>query len=219
MAGSLAGVFDASLHAMLLETNVAAAAVVRMSGLVLMALGLRSGQRQGDMAALIGASLVAFSFALTGHTAAHDQQWILVILLLAHLLAVALWFGSLPPLLIVLKKETTEVLGTVIDAFSSLATKVVPGIFIVGVGMSVLLLEELGNLWSPYGISLLIKVAGFAALMALASLNKWRLGPRIASGSTASLITFRRAVVAELVLIIGIIVVTAVMTGLFSPTH
>ncbi len=219
MAGSLSGVFDLSMHAMLLDTTVAAAASVRIAGLVVILLGFRAGERQGDAAALLGATLVAFSFVLTGHTTAHDQQWILVVLLLAHLLIVALWFGALLPLLMASQQESADSLSGVIDAFSSLATKVVPALFLVGVGMSVLLLEELANLWSPYGFSLLIKVAGFAALMGLASLNKWRLGPAIALGDTDSLITFRRSVVAELILIIGIIAVTAVMTGLFSPTH
>lgn len=40
MAGSLSGVFDSSLHAMLLNTNVSAAVAIRLSGLVLIMLGL-----------------------------------------------------------------------------------------------------------------------------------------------------------------------------------
>ncbi len=219
MVGTFSGVFDPSMHKMLLETNVASAAVLRIGGLVMIWLGMRAVPSRGDTAALIGATVVAFSFALTGHTSAHDQQWILIILLLTHLLCVALWFGALPALLIATQQETSENLGRVIVAFTSLATRVVPALFLVGVGMSVLLLEEISNLWTPYGTSLLIKVAGFAILMGLASLNKWRLGPAIASGSATSIVTFRRSVVLELILIIGIIAVTAVMTGLFSPTH
>ena len=219
MAGSLSGVFDKSMHTMLLSTNVSAAVAIRMSGLVLLVLGLRGGHRQGDAASLIGAAFVTFSFTLTGHTAAHDMRWILVVLLAIHLLIISLWFGSLLPLSVISKRENVEVTSAVIDAFSAFATKIVPAIFVVGLGMSVLLLEELKNLWTPYGVSILLKVAGFAALIGLAALNKWRLGPAIASGNAASLIAFRRSVSAELILIITVITVTAVMTGLFSPTH
>ncbi len=219
MAGSLSGVLDSSLHAMLLNTNVSAAVAIRMCGRVLIMFGLRGGHRQGDAASLIGAAHVAFSFTLTGHTAAHDLRWTLVVLLAIHLLIITLWFGSLLPLLLISKRENVEVTSAVIDAFSALAAKIVPAIFVVGLGMSVLLLEELKNLWTPYGVSILLKVVGFAALMGLAALNKWRLGPAIASGNADSLITFRRSVAAELILIVSVITVTAVMTGLFSPTH
>jgi putative copper resistance protein D len=87
------------------------------------------------------------------------------------------------------------------------------------VAMSVVLLEEFSNLWSPYGVALLAKVAGFGLLMGLATLNKWRLGPAIAAGNAASLATFRRSVVAEWCLIAGVLTITATMTLLFSPTH
>ncbi len=80
-------------------------------------------------------------------------------------------------------------------------------------------MEELDNLWTAYGVSLLAKVSGFAALMGLATLNKWRLGPAIAAGHAPALRNFQRSVVAEWSLIVAVLVVTATMTGLFSPIH
>jgi hypothetical protein len=60
----------------------------------------------------------------------------------------------------------------------------------------------------------LAKVGGFTALIALAALNKWRFGPRIAAGAAAA---FRRGVAVEWVLIAAVLTVTATMTTLFSP--
>jgi putative copper export protein len=52
---------------------------------------------------------------------------------------------------------------------------------------------------------LLAKVTGFAALMALAALNKWRLGPAIADGSAGALGSFRRSVFVKWVLIAAVL--------------
>ena len=219
MAGAMSGVFDGSLHAMLLSTDVAATGAIRIFGLILIVLGLLAANRTGEMVSLIGATLVALSFALVGHTAAHDLRWALIVLLVSHLIIVTLWFGALLPLIIASIRESANTTSSVIDAFSFLAAWAVPIIFVAGLGMSIVLLEELKNLWTPYGVSLLLKVAGFTVLMGLAALNKWRLGPAIASGSIGALTSFRRSVAAEWFLISGVLAVTAVMTGLFSPTH
>jgi len=55
--------------------------------------------------------------------------------------------------------------------------------------------------------------------MGLAGLNKGRLGPRIARGEAGALPVFRRVVVAEWLLLVAVVAVTATMTDLFSPAH
>ncbi len=219
MTGSLSGIFDGSLQAMLLASDVGATGATRILGLVMIALGLLKPSRLGAAISLIGGTLVVVSFGLMGHTAAHDQRWILVVLLVLHLLIIAFWFGALLPLYMAASRETVDDNALIIENFSAVAAWLVPIIFVAGLGMSVLLLETLNNLWSAYGVSLLAKVAGFSVLMGLATLNKWRLGPAIAAGNTASLIAFRRSVAAEWGLIVGVLAVTAAMTSLFSPTH
>jgi putative copper resistance protein D len=69
----------------------------------------------------------------------------------------------------------------------------------------------------PYGESLLAKIAGFMVLMGLAAANKWRLGPALTRGAVQSGLRFRRSLVAEYVLIVAVLAVTAVMTSWFSP--
>ena len=197
MTGSLSGIFDGSLQNILLNSDVGTTSAIRLLGLLMLVFGLRKTSRMGEAVSLIGATLVVVSFGLMGHTAAHDQRWALIVLLLVHLLIIAFWFGALMPLYVVARRETADTNARVIENFSAVAAWLVPIIFVAGVGMSVVLLEELSNLWTPYGVALLAKIAGFGLLMGLATLNKWRLGPAIAAGNTASLAIFRRSVVAQ----------------------
>jgi len=219
MLGLMPGVFDTSLHMMLLGTNVAVAAVVRIVGLVLLLLGMKAGSHRGDEVSLMGAMLVLVSFSLVGHTSTHDLRWVLITLLLGHMMIVALWFGSLLPLWLISKQESITVSSVIIGQFSSLAAWTVPLLFLAGLGMAIVLVGNWANLWTAYGISILLKIALFVLLMGLAALNKWRLVPAIAAGSVDSLTTFRRSIVAEWCLMVCVLVVTAVMTGLFSPNH
>jgi putative copper export protein len=91
-------------------------------------------------------------------------------------------------------------------------------LFVAGLALTVLLLGSLAALASPYGRLLLVKIGAFALLMIFASLNKWRLAPRIARGEKRALILFRYSVLAEWLLIAAVLSVTAVMTSLYSPS-
>jgi putative copper export protein len=102
----------------------------------------------------------------------------------------------------------------VIDAFSRVAAWVVPVILLAGVGLTVLLVPSWAVFKQPYGLLLLAKVALFAVLMALATLNKWTFGPACAKGRTRA---FKQSVVIEYVLICIVLIVTATMTTFYSP--
>jgi putative copper resistance protein D len=85
--------------------------------------------------------------------------------------------------------------------------------------MASLLLPDWSSLRTAYGFSLMAKVAGFSTLMALAALNKWRLGPAIARGDEVSVAAFCRSIAAEWLLIVAVVAVTAAMTALFAVGH
>ncbi len=217
MTGAMSGVLDGSLHTLLLTSDAGAAVAVRIVGLVVMALVLAKPSRPANAAKLIGAMLVAVSFSLMGHTATHDQRGLLALLLIVHLLVVAFWFGALLPFAVASTRESITSNARLIEDFSRIATWLVPIIFVAGLAMAVVLLPDWDSLLSPYGISLIAKIAGFSVLMGLAALNKWRLGSLIDAGQTPALATFRRSVLAEWVLIAAVLVVTALMTALYSP--
>jgi len=217
LAGELSGIFDPSLQGMLLASDAGTTTGVRVLGLAMVAAGSLKPSRFGTLVALMGGTLIAASFSFMGHTASDDRRWLLAAFLILHLLLVVFWFGALWPLQIVVKRESHAVAGRVIEQFSRLAVWLVPIIFFAGLSLAVALVPELASLGTPYGLLLLTKVAGFALLMGLAALNKWRLGPRIARGDGAARRAFRGAALIEWGLIAGVVAVTATMTGLFSP--
>jgi putative copper export protein len=57
----------------------------------------------------------------------------------------------------------------------------------------------------------------YAALLALAALNRQRLVHEIAAANSVALGLFRRVVRVEWIIIAGVLVATALMTDLFSP--
>ena len=219
MTGALSGVLDGSMHRFLLTSNLGLAQLIRLAGAGLVGLGLLRlrSSRLRERGALVGVLLIAGSFSFMGHTAAGDQRWLLGGLLVVHVLAAAFWFGSLIPLYIACGRESLRDAGALIERYSAIAVRIVPMIFVAGVGMAVYLLPGLGSLGTPYGLLLIVKVLVFAVLMGIACLNKYRFGPAVACGRADSLVMLRRCVAIETVLIACILTVTAVMTTLYSP--
>ena len=217
MTGALSGVIDGSMHRFLLTSNLGLAQLIRLAGAGLVGLGLLRSSRLRERGALVGVLLIAGSFSFMGHTAAGDQRWLLGGLLVVHVLAAAFWFGSLIPLYIACGRESLSDAGALIERFSAIAVRIVPMIFLAGVGMAVYLLPSLGSLGTPFGLLLIVKVLVFAVLMGFACLNKYRFGPAVACGRADSLVMLRRCVAIETVLVACILTVTAVMTTLYSP--
>jgi putative copper export protein len=183
--------------------------------LILVALRLRDSF--ATALAVTGAVIVAAAFTFVGHTTTHPMRWLLIVLLLAHLLVVAFWFGALLPLYQISTRESPAVAGRVVADFSARAVWLVPGIFVAGLILAVMLLPDLAALFTTYGALLIAKVIGFAVLMLLAMLNKWRYGPALERGDAAAGRAFRRSLIAEYVLIAATLCVTAVLTTFYSP--
>ncbi len=217
MADDMAGIVDLPLQMIAMHSARSVVLAVRRLGLILIALTVSSRSDMGTTASVLGAGLVAASFMLTGHTAAHPLRFILAPLLMIHVMIVAFWFGALAPLYVVCRRELPSVAGQVTEAFSKAALWLVPGILGAGLLLTLILIRHLADFRAGYGLSLLAKFLGFTALMGLAALNKWRLGPAIATGEAGALRSFRGSLVAEYVLIAAVLSVTAMMTTLYSP--
>jgi putative copper export protein len=211
MAGEMGGVVDPAMQAMTLRSSEGAAFGLRMVGLVLIAVGLRRGALA---VGITGAMLATAAFTLTGHTSVTPYRPAAAALLTFHLLVVAFWLGSLWPLYLVAGREPPHRAAHVIDAFSRVAAWVVPVILLAGVGLTLLLVPSWAVFRQPYGQLLLAKVALFAVLMALATLNKWTFGPACAKGRTRA---FKQALAIEYVLICIVLAITATLTTFYSP--
>ena len=217
MTGSFSGVFDLSLQALLLESSAGSARALRIGGLIVLLLGLRASSPNYRLA-LLGVAATLSSFALMGHTTTHDPGLLLTPLLIVHVVIIAFWFGSLLPLIHVTESESPDVSNDVLNRFSSLATWSVPMILIAGTAIWLVLLPDFAALTSSYSKLVFAKVAGFTVLLGLAALNKWRYVPRILSGDSQALVALRRCIAREWSLMALIFIVTASLTGFFSPT-
>ncbi|MBN1237688.1 MAG: CopD family protein [Gammaproteobacteria bacterium] len=218
MTGDVAGIWDASLHALLMSSDAGTAAALRVAGLVLVLLAAPKPTRVGDAAGLCGATLIAASFAFMGHTATHELRWLLAGTLILHVLVAAFWLGALWPLHVVGREEPLHVDAVVVERFSAVALWLVPLLFVAGLILSVVLLPDLAALQSPYGTLLIAKSAGFALLMGFAALNNRRYGPAIAGGDAAAARALGVSVRVEWAVIAAVVVAATVMTSLFSPT-
>lgn len=217
MAGSIEGLWDWGLQHRVLTSSIAVATALRCAGLLLLYAAFRGDGASRQLIATTGAGLALFSFAVIGHTSVSPARWLLAPVLFGHLWIVAFWFGSLLPLLIVTRRESPVDASAIVECFSRIASWLVPGILVAGIVLALVLLPNLAALADSYGTLLLTKVAAFALLMILAAANKWRFGPAIQRGEPARIAIFRRMVAVEFGLIVGVLVVTAIMTSFFSP--
>jgi putative copper export protein len=217
MAGELTGMWDASLQRVVLSSTNGAAFAFRLMGLSVVALGLRGESTRSVIAAVGGAMMALAAFTLTGHTTTQPERWLTGTLLFVHLLIIAFWFGGLLPLYWVSMRERQDTTAALIASFSAWASWLAPVILLAGAALALRLVPSVEVFTQPYGELLLVKLGGFALLMGLASLNKWRLGPAIAHGELSALRAFRRSLAAEYALIVGVLTATAVMTTFFSP--
>jgi putative copper export protein len=220
LAGAASGATDVTLLLIFLYSSIAAALVMRLAGLALVAVGLQRAatEPQARALTLAGALATVGSFLLTGHTSVDPHRDWLAPLLLTHLTIVAFWFGSLWPLRQLTGLESPAVAARALAAFSAVAIWLVPVIALAGVGIAVLLLPDVAALGQPYGRLLLGKVALFALLMGVAALNRLRLAPALERDEAGAPRALRRSLALEYGLICVVLVVTAVMTGSFSPS-
>jgi putative copper export protein len=217
MAGEMSGVLDPAMQKMALESRAGTVFAARLVGLALVAIGLRrrAGSPPGPpTVALLGTVLTITSFTLQGHTTTTPHRAAAAALIILHLLVVAFWLGALWPLYVAVKKEPPAIAARVIDRFSVTATWLVPLILLAGIGLTAILVPSLDTFRQPYGQLLLAKVAGFAVLLAMASLNKWSFGPACAAGNTSA---FERTVIVEFILISIVLTATAILTMFYSP--
>ena len=217
MGGDLASMMDRELQALVFHSSAALALALRVAGLAVLAIALRMKSRPSIALVVTATMVVLLGFTLMGHTTSHSPRWLLVPLLLAHLIVVAFWFGALVPLRLAARYENPRTAGAAIEAFSTAATWIVPALFLAGLALATVLLGSFTALRTPYGQMLILKVVGFALLIGLASLNKWRLGPAVASGDARLTRHFRRSLQIEYVIVAAVLTVTAVMTTFFSP--
>jgi putative copper resistance protein D len=215
MAGSLAGMFDPFLWTLFLGSDVATAQAFRLAGIACLVIATLCEVKVSRIGQWIGVGLMLASFVTMGHTSTHSSSLLLGGLLAMHIGAAAYWFGALMPLLAVLQRTDPDESVRVFEVFSRLAVRIVPVLFLAGLLLASVLLASVAGLAMPYGRLILLKLVLFLLLLGLAAANRYRWVPHLrAVGRRAWL---QRSIAVELVLMVGVLFVTAAMTTLYSP--
>jgi len=210
LAGSWEGVSDRQLWVLSAQSPAAASLLLQLLGV----LALLPGR---GAAPFMGVILILGSFLLSGHTVARSPHALLSALLAVHVSIAAFWFGALATLGPLARHLEPRPLAAVLSAFSRVALPLVLLLPVAGVGLAALLLPAAGSLRSAYGGVLCTKAALLALALACAALNRQRYTPALARGEVASLAALRRSVRIEYLLLAGVLLVTAVLTGVLAP--
>jgi copper transport protein len=147
---------------------------------------------------------------LAGHALDPDQPRALAPLVdVAHIASAAVWFGGLLSLVYVLPRASGEgsARAAAVRRFSTSALVAVIVLGLSGLTRALTELSAVHQLWTTsYGQTVLVKTALFAPLLGLGWLNRSLL-----IGVFARL---RRSVLAEIVLLVGVVAAVAVLTEL-----
>ena len=133
----------------------------------------------------------------------------------AHLLTAGLWIGALPLLLAADGAGEHQV----VRRFSSVASLAVGVLVLTGVANTLFLIRAPTDLViGAWGGLLIAKMVLVAAMLVLASVNRWRVTPMLEGlGAAEGAVHLRRNARLELGLAAGVLAIVAVL-GLLSPT-
>jgi copper transport protein len=165
---------------------------------------------------MVGIAAIVVSFALSGHAATAMPRYVAIPVLLLHAAGAAFWLGSFVPLLNVLDRKDTA--ATIVRRFSWRALVIVPVLLLAGLVLAVLQVRQLEALVATnYGITLVLKLALVAMLLAIAFINRRVLTPRLSLGRAGAVAWLRIAIRAELIVGFAILMMTAILSQTIPP--
>lgn len=129
-----------------------------------------------------GAVVGAVSFAFDGHTTTEGSRVVHAIANIAHVSAGSVWVGGIVALVVVgaMRRRDGSGLGLLLVRFSSLATAALIAVAAAGVAMSVMILDEVGDLTgTPWGRLLIAKIVGVAIAVAIGGYHHFVVVPAV----------------------------------------
>ncbi|HWK47553.1 MAG TPA: copper homeostasis membrane protein CopD [Stellaceae bacterium] len=223
MGDGWAAVIDGEIiRTVLLDTEFGHVWLVRLA----LCAGLLAGlwwPGTSQLPSMMLSGLLLASLAGTGHAAmddgipglAHRANQV------THLLAAGIWLGGLLPLAGLVGRSLatgrTELATIALRRFSRVGYGAVALLILTGAVNSWFLVGTWRNLSATdYGRLLLVKLALFTAMVVLATVNRFRLLPRLTTPRVDTLVDFRRTIAAELMLGLLILAVISVL-GTWAP--
>ena len=214
------------------ETRFGQVSLVRLAAAVLLGAFLpilrrSAGQRIWSVGATILSIAVLIGPAWTGHAGATPGiagEFPLAADAI-HLLAAGAWLGGLPPLAMLLAAARrgkdprwATVTAIAVRRFSLLGVISVSALLASGIANSWYEVGTINNLFAtPYGQLVLIKIGLFAAMVGLASINRFYLTPRLATAGTIR--RLYHTSLAETGLGFAAVVVVGFLGAMAPPSH
>jgi len=166
------------------------------------------------IASAVAVICAALALASSGHASAASPQALMRPSVFIHAAAVALWAGSLAPLLLSLGDDVRGTAG--LRRFSGVVPYVVVALVASGVVLAIVQIARPAALWdTSYGQVFMIKLAVVFAIAPLAVFNRFILTPRIVRGSPNARRQMQVTIAAELTL--AVIILGLVGLWRFTP--
>lgn len=225
----LAGMGDWQMGRIMADTALGEGTVLRIAGFLALAMALslmafcrvRPGWRWlAVSAAAAGLLLLGGSFTALGH--ARELGWSGRLAVVAHVMAIALWTGSLWPLWRCCRSLPPDTLAGLMQRFGDLARWMLAVMLVSGGVLAWQLTGSLEGLTGTgYGRILLLKLLFVAGLAGIGARHRYSLVPALrqfdAAGRRKAVAVLQRSVLVEMGLAAAVIVTTVGLTGLFSP--
>ena len=225
-----------------LETRFGTArglALVAFLAIGALALALPWARRRGRERAVLGllalpAAFLAFAPALGGHAGVQSPVGLLFPANVLHVAAMAIWLGGLATLLLVVPGGTrpleppdrSRLLAALLARFSQVALAAVAVVLLTGLLQAYVFVRHPADLLDDgYGRAVLAKLLLLLAVIAIGAYNRRRSVPRlrrIAAGGEApgrAGLLLRRALRAEVALLVVVLGVTAVLASYAPPIN
>ncbi|HET6712001.1 copper resistance D family protein, partial [Amycolatopsis sp.] len=170
--------------------------------------------------AMVTGFVVLLTFSATGHPVTDRVMFFSVSADLVHFGAIAVWAGGLVQLALCLYRPAPgEDLVPVATSFSRMAAGAVTAIAISGALLAIRIMPSLSSLWTTrFGLLVLLKVAGLALLLAVASrsrrlVQRGLTNPEPGTTKVATdLRKLRLAVTAEVAISVVVLALAALLT-------
>ncbi len=210
--GGPSGLGSSPVWAETLSSGVAVAALARVVGLGMVALG-------GPLTGWAGVALLAVAGLATGHARTVEPALVMWVGSAVHVLGAGVWLGGLVALAVVLRKDPPEGdpahAATAISRFSLLAAGSIVLLALAGGAMAWATVRAPEALGTTYGWLLIAKTSLLVLALGIAYYNSRFLAPAVRAGggdqSTAT--RLRRTVRAEVAVLILVVGVTAFLAG------
>jgi copper transport protein len=184
------------------------------------------------LAALPLLAYLAISPALSGHAVTESPRGVLFPSIVVHVLAMSVWLGGLVMILAAVAGATrmlepaqrTPLLTGVLNRFSPMALGCVIALAITGLVQAYVLVRHLSDFpHTGYGRAVIVKTVALLVLIGLGAMNRERLLPALRRAVAAAAspgragVRLRQVLRSEVVLLLGVLGVTAAMVSYAPP--